>query len=87
MIMGSGFVRGYNSFSVTPSDTLADPYGPFDALYTGTGGNITIVSESGKTVLLNGTAAGVVLPINFSRIAATGTAATAIVGLKLPGAG
>lgn len=67
--------------AVTASNTVNDPAGPFGALYTGSGGNITIVDIRGRTLLLAATQAGTILRVSFKRVNVTGTAATSIVGL------
>lgn len=53
----------------------------FAGIYTGSGGDITIVDGAGNIVKLTGTAAGIVLPIRFMRLRSTGTVATSVLGL------
>lgn len=67
--------------AVTPSDTTVyDP--PLKAIYVGaTGGNLTL--RVGNTdVLFAGTVVGSVIYCQCSRVMATGTAATSLVGLR-----
>lgn len=86
MSMGE-YIRGYNAFALAQSDTVADINGPFDAIFTGSGGNIKITNMAGQSVVLAGAAPGVVLPVNATRVWSTGTVATGVVGLKVPGMG
>jgi hypothetical protein len=73
--------------AVTKSDsepiagTTASPK-VFAALYTGTGGNITVVTANGETVEFAGTVAGTILPVAVVQVLSTGTAATGIVALE-----
>lgn len=68
--------------AVTPSDsTTYTP--PLAALYVGGTGGVTVVPASGgAAVLFAGVPAGTVLPIACSKVMATGTSATGIVGLN-----
>lgn len=70
-----------DSIPVTPSDTTADPAGPFAGLHTGSGGNITVTTIRGRKVLFTACAAGTVLQQAVSQVWITGTAATGIVGM------
>ena len=54
---------------------------PTRALYVGTTGNVTAVSESGEVVLFKAVPAGAILPVVVIRVNATGTTATDIVAL------
>jgi hypothetical protein len=70
------------ALAVTPSDTLPLASGAlFAGFYTGSGGNITVVTSRGETVEFAGTPAGVVIPVAISQVMATGTAATGILAL------
>jgi len=69
-----------DAFAITPSDTVNFAV-PTRAIYSGAGGNITVVTPSGSAVLFVGVPAGVILPIRATRVNATGTAATSLVGL------
>lgn len=68
------------AFTVTPSDT-ADLSTLPRALYVGGDGNLTVIMQGGQTVTLTAVAAGTLLPLRVRRVLATGTSATAIVGL------
>lgn len=65
-----------NAAAVTPSDT-ANNYGL--GLYVGSGGNVSMVTAGGDTVTLVNLQTGSLIPIEFSRIRATGTTATNLV--------
>jgi hypothetical protein len=81
------FVRGFDPWSLALSDTTADVNGPFDAIYTGSGGSIKFTGRNGQTIALTNVAAGVTLPLACTRVWSTGTTATGMAGLKTPGAG
>jgi hypothetical protein len=69
---------------VTASDTVADPNGPFFALYVGVAaGAIKLTTLAGNDVLLTAVPIGK-LDIGCTRVWSTGTTTTAalIVGLK-----
>lgn len=67
--------------AITTSDSTT--YTPMlDALYVGVTGNVTIVDGDGDTVLFTAVPAGMVLPVSCSKVMATGTTASAIVGLR-----
>jgi len=69
--------------AVTPSDSVnfADPV---SALYIGGAGsgNLTVVCSDGNVVAFAGLTANTILPICATRVNATGTDVTSIVGLK-----
>jgi hypothetical protein len=68
--------------AVTPSDSAPLQSGAlYAAFYTGSGGNITVVTSRGETVEFAGTAAGIIIPVAISQVKASGTAATGIVAL------
>lgn len=70
------------ALAVTPSDTLPLQSGALYAgFYTGSGGNITVVTSRGETVEFASTAAGIIIPVAISQVKASGTAATGIVAL------
>jgi len=54
---------------------------PGCVLYTGTGGNIRVLTSSGADLTFAGTVAGTFLPVQVKRVFATGTAATNILAL------
>ena len=69
-----------HAFVVTPDDD-ADLIETTRGVYVGGAGALAIVMQSGAEVTLSGIAAGTILPLRIQRIKATGTTATAIVGL------
>lgn len=66
--------------SVTPNDT-ADLPTQARGLYVGTGGNVTLVTYGGSTILLKNVVASSILPITAKRVMSTGTTAADIVAL------
>lgn len=71
----------YNKITVvTPSDTVDLDYTSC-SIYTSDGGNITVDTQAGDTVLLTALPAGTMLPIRVTRVYATGTTATNIYAL------
>lgn len=64
---------------ITPSDTVFDG---FTSLYVGGAGNLTIVLESGNTVLFTAVPVGTLLPVRGKRVNSTATTATLIIGLN-----
>jgi hypothetical protein len=69
-----------DAFAITPSDAV-DFTNDTRAIYVGGAGNLTVVMQSGAVVLFTAVPAGTVLPIRADRVNATGTTATAMVGL------
>jgi hypothetical protein len=70
-----------HAFAVTPSDG-SDLSETTRALYVGTGGALAAVMASGATVSFGSVASGTFLPIRVVRVLATGTTASAILGLS-----
>lgn len=66
-------------FTVTPSDA-ADLQEVTRALYIGGAGNVRLVAKDSGTVTYANVPAGSRLPIRVSRVLATGTTATNIIG-------
>jgi len=64
--------------AVTPSDTT-ELRGA--ALYIGGAGNVALANSAGDTVTFTGVLAGSVLPVQFTKVLATGTTATNLVRL------
>lgn len=74
-----------DAVAVTPSNSTDDPAGPFAGFYTGSGGDISVVTARGSTVTFASTPAGVVMTCAIKRVRTTGTAATGVLGmLALP---
>lgn len=72
--------NGYSSaVAITTSDTVIQGY---SAIYVGGAGNITIQQAAGTSVLFTAVPVGSILPVNCVRVMATGTSATALVGLN-----
>lgn len=74
-------VSAHRASAVTTSDSTIYQQ-PTRALYIGGSGNITVdMADGGTSVLFVGVLSGTILPIQVTRIYATGTAATNIVAL------
>lgn len=69
-----------DAFTVAPSDTVR-LIASARALYVGGGGNVSLLTPAGSTVVFTAVPAGSVLPVECVRVNLTGTTATAIVGL------
>jgi hypothetical protein len=72
------------AFLVTVSDTVADPNGPFNALYCGAAaGDIKLTTLEGQDIVLTAPPLGI-LKIGCSRVWSNGTTKTStlIVGLR-----
>lgn len=65
---------------VTPNDAVDLTY-PARAIYIGSGGSLRITNPKGNVRNFTGLVAGVIYPFAATRIHATGTTATGIVGL------
>jgi hypothetical protein len=68
-----------DAIALTASDTAN--IGPYAAIYTGSGGNITVTTLAGTKTQLAGTAAGIIIPLAFTRLWATGTTPTNVCGM------
>ena len=73
--MDNGFA---NARAIVPSDTANLP-GACSAFTVGVGGTITVTTINGQIVQITAVA-GFVYPLQIVKVAATGTAATGIVG-------
>jgi hypothetical protein len=67
-------------FAITPSD-VTDLAFLTSGLYVGGAGDIAVQGATGASVLFKAVPVGSILPIRASRILASGTTATNIVGL------
>ena len=65
--------------AITTSDT-ADNY--CNAIYVGGTGDVTVVTEGGSTTVFKAVPVGVTLLIRTTKVKATGTTATLLVGLR-----
>lgn len=66
--------------TITPSDTL-DLTHAVRAIYVGSTGNITLLDSNGASHVFVGIPSGATIAIKPTRIKATGTTASSIVGL------
>jgi hypothetical protein len=73
--MDNGFT---NARAIIPSDAINLP-GAISAFTVGVGGTVTLTTVNGQIVQIVAVA-GFVYPIQVTKVAATGTAATGIVG-------
>lgn len=69
-----------SAFAITPGDT-ATLAAPTRGLYVGGGGDLRVKMMAGESVTFIGVAGGSVLPVRVLGVLATGTTATAILGL------
>jgi hypothetical protein len=76
--MSENFQVPNRAVAVTPSDTT-EVFA--SAIYVGSGGNVSVVTEGGDTVTFSNVPAGTTLVIRVTRIRATSTTATNIVRL------
>jgi hypothetical protein len=65
--------------AITTSDTADNAYG---SIYVGGAGNVSVVTEAGQTVTFTAPPVGTILPIRTSKVRATLTTATLLIGLK-----
>lgn len=68
------------AFPITPHDTNSFTK-PCHGIYVGGAGNITLVDLNGNVVLFTAVAVGFILQVAAKRVNATGTTATALVGV------
>lgn len=81
--MGSSSTEVYGFKSIipiTPSDTVNIAGGSIRGFYVGVAGDVAVIMPDGTTGVWPALAAGGPHPIQASRILATGTTATGIVG-------
>lgn len=78
-VSGGGSSPASRAVAVTASNTV-DFASPCRGLYVGTAGNVTAV-VGGVAVLFTAVPAGMILPIQATRVNATGTTAGAMVAL------
>jgi len=72
-------VTAAGAYAVTPSDSVADPKGPFrSGLFVTVAGNLKFSDEMGNTITLASVPAFTRIPIGCSRVWSTGTAATVL---------
>jgi hypothetical protein len=74
-------VSAHRASAITTSDSTIFVQ-PTRALYVGAAGNITVdMADGGTSVLFVAVQGGTILPIQVTRVYATGTTATSIVAL------
>jgi hypothetical protein len=71
----------FSVFDVTPNDSTDLPI-QTRSIYVGVGGDIKLTAISGGTVTFLNVPTGAVLPVQASRIFATGTTATNLIGVQ-----
>ena len=69
-----------HAFAVTPNDS-SDLSETTRAIYVGGAGSVTAVMASGASVTFASVPSGTTLPVRVTRVLATGTTASTIVGL------
>jgi hypothetical protein len=69
-----------DAFAITPNDGV-DLAIPTRAIYIGGAGNIRVMTEEGHDVVFTAIAVGIVHPLRVTRVFATNTTATLILGL------
>jgi hypothetical protein len=69
-----------SAVAITPSDTV-DLANVTRAIYVGTGGDLTVIMRGGQSVTFTAVPQGVMLSVRASRVLATGTTATNLVGV------
>jgi len=69
-----------NGFVITPADG-SDIAQTVRGIWVGGDGNIALVTRGGDTITLSGAKAGSLIPIRASRVLATGTTATLLIGV------
>lgn len=69
-----------HGFAVTPDD-MTELSEVTRAIYVGVGGALSVVLLSGAAVTLQGVVAGTLLPLRVRQVRASGTSASAIVGV------
>ena len=80
--MASYMVNGRTfgeAVAITTSDTESNAYG---SIYVGGAGNVSVVTEGGQTVTFTAPPVGTILPIRTSKVRATLTTATLLIGLN-----
>ena len=69
-----------NGYAVTPADGSDQPQ-VTRALWVGGAGDVAVITRGGNTITFSGVAAGTLIPVRTTRVLATGTTATNILGL------
>jgi hypothetical protein len=80
--MSNILARTYDAaLAVAPSDTDADPQGPFAGLLVAVAGTVKFTDTTGNTVTTGALLAGTEIHVATSRVWSTGTGAT-VYGLR-----
>jgi predicted S18 family serine protease len=69
-----------NAAAITPSDSVAMEM-TSRGIYVGVGGNISVLTAGGDTVVFVGVFPGTIIPIRVNRVNATGTTASSLLSL------
>ena len=64
--------------AITPSDTAQQSY---RAIYVGGAGNVAVTTVGGNVVTFTAPPVGSILPVEVSKVMATNTTATLLIGL------
>ena len=67
------------AFDITPADS--DLTQPARCVYIGTGGSVKVTTTQGNVVTFTNVQDGSVLPVSVSRVWATDTTATSVIGM------
>lgn len=65
--------------AITTSDTANNVA---QAIYIGGAGNLAVITSGGDTVTFTNLPAGAIFPVSVTKVLATGTTATGLVGLR-----
>jgi len=65
--------------TITTNDTVLQAY---SGIYIGGAGNLRVIMESGDDVLFTAPPVGTILPIRVTKVMATNTTATLLIGLQ-----
>ena len=71
---------GQDAFAISVSNTTPLP-AMARAIYVGVGGDITLITSKGNTVLFTGVLQGAILPVMAIQVKATGTTASSLVAI------
>jgi len=71
------------AFSITTSDTVDLPNATTGGIYVGANGDVKVKTLGGNVVTFAAVVAGTYLPVVVSRVYATGTTSTSVIGLAV----
>ena len=75
----SDLAVGQTAFAITPDNSMKFVRRA-RAFYVGVGGDVTVLTGAGDTVQLKDVPQGAVIPLEITRVNATGTTASSLVG-------